>query len=61
MNFQKIFRAWRTVSDLEEAIIDALNSTGRRKEAIKFEALLNDDVQFVLNYDAMKTRDTKKL
>jgi len=48
-----IFRDWPTVYNLEEAILEALKDSGRKEEADKFEALLNEDLRFILDYGAM--------
>lgn len=49
-----LLRDWSTAYELEEAILEALQNTGRKDVANRFEALLNDDLQVILNYDTMK-------
>ena len=49
-----LLRDWSTAYELEEAILEVLQNTGRKDVANRFEALLNDDLQVILNYDTMK-------
>ncbi len=53
-NIPDLFNDWKIISDLEDKIINKLRTRGRKHLANKIEALLNDDIQIILNYDKMK-------
>jgi len=48
-----LFQDWPRVYDLEDAIIRTLEERGRRNLARKFETLLDEDIEVVLDYSSI--------